>query len=76
MSIHSDGESYFVRGVLESSGQGSAWIGFTSLNLDEGFGWLDGSPADYVLWASGEPNNAQEEESCTNIDARNGYVII
>ena len=61
-----------MRGLIESSGVSNSWIGLTSLNLDEGFEWTDGSPAAYFSWGENEPNNAAEQESCVTMDARNG----
>ncbi|KAM8810847.1 macrophage mannose receptor 1-like [Eudromia elegans] len=40
------------------------WIGLFHLNPDEGYAWIDGSPAAYQYWAEDEPNNYQGSEHC------------
>ncbi|XP_058500083.1 macrophage mannose receptor 1 [Solea solea] len=41
------------------------WIGFNNLDTSQGFVWTDGSANDYEDWIYGEPNNANENEHCT-----------
>ncbi|NXD11875.1 MRC1 protein, partial [Nothocercus nigrocapillus] len=40
------------------------WIGLFYLNPDEGYVWIDGSPATYKYWDEDEPNNYQGIEHC------------
>ena len=42
------------------------WIGLNSLSQAEGHSWTDGSPLDYTNWGDGEPNNANNMESCVH----------
>ncbi|XP_073715679.1 macrophage mannose receptor 1-like isoform X2 [Misgurnus anguillicaudatus] len=46
------------------------WIGFTSLDSNSGFVWSDQTPSDYENWASGEPNNHNNEEHCAECGSR------
>ncbi|NWX97024.1 MRC1 protein, partial [Nothoprocta ornata] len=40
------------------------WIGLFHLNPDDGYTWIDGSPATYEYWDEDEPNNYQGTEQC------------
>nr|XP_055053563.1 macrophage mannose receptor 1-like [Misgurnus anguillicaudatus] len=59
-SFHSEDEM----NVLPYYRSDAAWIGFTSLDSNSGFVWSDQTPSDYQNWASGEPNNVNNNENC------------
>ncbi|XP_065117913.1 macrophage mannose receptor 1-like [Paramisgurnus dabryanus] len=59
-SFHSEKEI----NVLPYSSRDPAWIGFTSLDSNSGYVWSDQTPSDYQNWASGEPNNYNNNENC------------
>ncbi|XP_055073374.2 macrophage mannose receptor 1 [Misgurnus anguillicaudatus] len=63
-SFHSENEINVVPFTRYSSSN-TAWIGFTSLDSNSGFVWSDQTPSDYENWSSGEPNNYNNEEHCT-----------
>ncbi len=71
-SIHTHEENYYLRSEIEFSNVANVWIGLTSLNLDEGYEWTDGTPAEYLAWGENEPNNALDQESCASLNSRNG----
>lgn len=64
-------ELNFVRAGIEQNNAWVAWIGLSALQ-SVGFQWIDGSPANFFNWAENEPNNWEQQESCVDLDARNG----
>lgn len=36
--------------------------------------WVDGSPVSYTHWGSGEPNNANGEEQCVQMNRHQGII--
>ncbi|KAF0027993.1 hypothetical protein F2P81_019080 [Scophthalmus maximus] len=44
-----------------------AWIGFSSLDTNQGFVWTDGSANDFENWGYGEPNNYNDNEHCAEV---------
>uniref|UniRef100_A0ACB8FUZ9 Uncharacterized protein n=1 Tax=Sphaerodactylus townsendi TaxID=933632 RepID=A0ACB8FUZ9_9SAUR len=42
------------------------------VGLDGKFGWMDGTPVTYAVWAPGEPNNDLELEECVEMYAKTG----
>ncbi|KAM4727964.1 macrophage mannose receptor 1-like isoform 2-T2 [Anableps anableps] len=58
LSIHSASELMFVRA-------GKAWIGLHSVDPNIGYVWTDGSALNFQHWQEGEPNNFNNDESCT-----------
>merc|ERR1719367_433082 len=48
-------------------GSTGGWIGFTDF-LNEGtFAWVDESVVSYTNWRSGQPNNGNNNQHCTQI---------
>uniref|UniRef100_A0A8D3BXW4 Mannose receptor C-type 1 n=1 Tax=Scophthalmus maximus TaxID=52904 RepID=A0A8D3BXW4_SCOMX len=48
------------------SSQDLTWIGFSSLDTNQGFVWTDGSN-DFENWGYGEPNNYNDNEHCAEV---------
>ncbi|XP_015227054.1 PREDICTED: macrophage mannose receptor 1-like [Cyprinodon variegatus] len=65
LSIHSASEM-----VLSSRG-GKAWIGLHVEDPNTGFVWTDGSALNFQHWQEGEPNNFNNDESCTEFVLHN-----
>uniref|UniRef100_A0A8B9GM35 MRC1 protein n=1 Tax=Amazona collaria TaxID=241587 RepID=A0A8B9GM35_9PSIT len=49
----------------------SFYIGLR-VSLDKTFGWMDGSPVNYVAWAPNEPNFANNDENCVVMYTQTG----
>ncbi|XP_029309190.1 macrophage mannose receptor 1-like [Cottoperca gobio] len=58
LSIHTSNELHMGR-------HGRAWIGLRIPDTTTGFTWSDGSPVNFLHWQEGEPNNHNDDESCT-----------
>jgi len=64
VSIQSQAEQDAVFALTGSTG---GWIGFTDF-LNEGtFAWVDESVVSYTNWRSGQPNNGNNNQHCTQI---------
>ena len=61
-SIHSEAEN---EEAFALTGGVSARIGLTDAAVEGTFVWEDGTPLDYVNWASGQPNNNGNEDCAT-----------
>ncbi|MEE6466813.1 hypothetical protein FKM82_007061 [Ascaphus truei] len=62
--VSSETERKFLwKYILKNEKQDNYFIGLL-LGLDKGFRWMDGTPLDYVAWASYEPNFANNDENC------------
>ncbi|KAK3582968.1 hypothetical protein CHS0354_027084 [Potamilus streckersoni] len=70
--IHSERENGFLINMLTMKADTNSWIGFEAVHQGS-FGWVDGSPVDYVKWMSNEPNNAYGAEKCASLLSFNGY---
>jgi VCBS repeat-containing protein len=57
--INSLEENEFIR---SNSGNNSKWIGYSDRDQEGSFEWANGSSSDFTNWASGEPNNAGDED--------------
>lgn len=68
-SVHSREENDFIMVNMVKMGDISdAWLGLTSMyQAPLEFEWLDGSPFDFQKWNGGEPNNAEDMESCVTM---------
>ncbi|XP_068593729.1 macrophage mannose receptor 1b [Cebidichthys violaceus] len=64
LSIHSDAE-------LRVGRHGRGWIGLHIPDTSTGYAWSDGSAVNYQHWQEGEPNNHNNEESCTEFRTYN-----
>lgn len=76
VSIHSAGENDALDQRV-----GDAWIGLRQRDgrsaVDEGWGWVDGSPLDYRAWAPAEPNDSNfsenDQENCARMQLGGGW---
>lgn len=59
-------ENDLVAETLRSLGRGRALIGHTDARVEGQFLTVDGGPAGFSAWASGEPNNLGDED-CTEL---------
>ncbi|XP_028318805.1 macrophage mannose receptor 1 [Gouania willdenowi] len=51
----------------------AAWIGMMMRGIANGqYMWVDHSPVSYTHWAPGEPNNANGEEQCVQMNRHQG----
>mmetsp|Transcript_6959 Transcript_6959/g.9338 ORF Transcript_6959/g.9338 Transcript_6959/m.9338 type:complete len:1729 (+) Transcript_6959:360-5546(+) len=69
VSIHSEDENGFVRGLLATD----FWIGLSDVSLEGTFLWDDGSSTSYTRWYTGEPNDYLGAEDCTEFYFSTGY---
>jgi hypothetical protein len=60
-------ENNFVKAQVVQHGGGTWWIGYTDQVQENFWKWEGGSPVLEVQWASGEPNNWNNED-CATID--------
>ncbi|KAF4077177.1 hypothetical protein AMELA_G00205040 [Ameiurus melas] len=68
VSILDQPEQTFVVSMVGTGMVAAAWIGLRMFGVVEGeYLWVDGSPVTYVHWAPGEPNNADGEEQCVQM---------
>jgi len=59
--------------VYEMMGYSDFWIGFSDIDSEGTFVWADGSSSTFTYWGSGEPNDDNFNEDCTEIRAaKNG----
>ncbi|XP_062868150.1 macrophage mannose receptor 1 [Trichomycterus rosablanca] len=69
VSILDQQEQTFMLSMVGTGQIAAAWIGMRMLGVVGGLLlWVDGSPVTYVHWASGEPNNANGEEQCVQMN--------
>ncbi|CAL8384873.1 unnamed protein product [Gadus morhua 'NCC'] len=73
VSILSEKEQAYVNTMVGTGKVTSAWIGLTHFGETDGqFKWVDRSPLLYTHWATGEPNNANGEEHCAQMNRHQG----
>ncbi|EHH64595.1 macrophage mannose receptor 1 [Macaca nemestrina] len=73
VSIQSESEKKFLwKYVNRNDAQSAYFIGLL-ISLDKKFAWMDGSKVDYVSWATGEPNFANEDENCVTMYSNSGF---
>nr|XP_044990947.1 macrophage mannose receptor 1 [Jaculus jaculus] len=73
VSIKSESEKKFIwKYVNRNGGQSPYFIGLL-ISLDKKFIWMDGSKVDYVAWATGEPNFANDDENCVTMYTNSGF---
>uniref|UniRef100_A0A8D1DZY9 Macrophage mannose receptor 1 n=1 Tax=Sus scrofa TaxID=9823 RepID=A0A8D1DZY9_PIG len=73
VSIQSESEKKFLwKYVNKNDAQPAYFIGLL-ISLDKKFIWMDGSKVDYVAWAAGEPNFANDDENCVTMYTHSGF---
>uniref|UniRef100_A0A3B3BHP6 C-type lectin domain-containing protein n=1 Tax=Oryzias melastigma TaxID=30732 RepID=A0A3B3BHP6_ORYME len=60
-SIHSQEELSFL----------TAWVGLNDIKSENQFVYTDGTPADFLPWAPGQPDNWQDNEDCIHLRGHN-----
>ncbi|XP_073485831.1 macrophage mannose receptor 1-like [Aquarana catesbeiana] len=73
VTINGEEERKFLWKYILKNGKADGYFIGLRLNLDKEFKWMDGSPMDYVAWASYEPNFANNDENCVLIYRNLGY---
>ncbi|KAJ8402327.1 hypothetical protein AAFF_G00368160 [Aldrovandia affinis] len=69
VSIANNDEQAFVNSMVGTGQVTAAWIGMRMFGIAGGeYYWLDMSPVTYVHWGPGEPNNANGEEQCVQMN--------
>nr|XP_054362403.1 macrophage mannose receptor 1 [Mirounga angustirostris] len=73
VSIQSESKKKFLwKYVNRNDAQPAYFIGLL-ISLDKKFIWMDGSKVDYVAWATGEPNFANDDENCVTMYSNSGF---
>uniref|UniRef100_A0A8C5Y4E3 Macrophage mannose receptor 1 n=1 Tax=Microcebus murinus TaxID=30608 RepID=A0A8C5Y4E3_MICMU len=73
VSIQSESEKKFLwKYVNRNDAQEAYFIGLL-ISFDKKFAWMDGSKVDFVSWATGEPNFANEDENCVTMYSNSGF---
>ncbi|XP_004860019.1 macrophage mannose receptor 1 isoform X4 [Heterocephalus glaber] len=74
VTVKSESEKKFLWKYVNRKGAPSMSAYFIGLliSLDKTFIWMDGSKVDYVSWAPGEPNFANEDENCVTLYTDSG----
>ncbi|EDO48559.1 predicted protein [Nematostella vectensis] len=65
-SIHSLNENRLISNMMENENS-TAWIGLRNYTGAKGLAWIDGTPVDFLNWASSEPN---WNGNCVRVRAR------
>ncbi|XP_063319685.1 galactose-specific lectin nattectin-like [Pelmatolapia mariae] len=73
-SFHSTAEYTFIRELThtEPGPNKRTWVGGNDRENETVWVWSDGSQFDFIIWASGEPNNYGVEEDCMEINYKGG----
>ncbi|CAJ1070748.1 macrophage mannose receptor 1 [Xyrichtys novacula] len=73
VTIHSRDEQAYVNSMVGTGDVATAWIGMRMVGVANGqYMWVDFSPMVYTHWAPGEPNNANGEEQCVQMNRHQG----
>ncbi|KAM8872531.1 uncharacterized protein ACB058_004460 isoform 1-T1 [Synchiropus picturatus] len=73
VSILNEHEQAYVNSMVGTGQIASAWIGLRMFGIAGGeYKWVDHSPVTYTHWAAGEPNNANGEEQCVQMNRHQG----
>ncbi|XP_038047841.1 macrophage mannose receptor 1-like [Patiria miniata] len=71
-SVSCQAENDFITNFIAQSwpGQGlrRTWIGFNDIDHEGNFEWTDHLAEEYTNWKSGEPNDSNNNEDCTEIN--------
>ncbi|XP_047205018.1 macrophage mannose receptor 1 [Girardinichthys multiradiatus] len=70
--ITAESERKFLWKQIARGTNSQYYIGMT-VNLDQSFSWLDGTPVTYTAWENNEPNFANNDEHCVTIYSSMGY---
>ncbi|XP_015338886.1 macrophage mannose receptor 1 [Marmota marmota marmota] len=73
VSIKSESEKKFLWKYINRNGAQTPYFIGLLISLDKKFTWMDGSKVDYVAWATGEPNFANEDENCVTMYTTSGF---
>ena len=71
VSIHSEEEQSFIRGLIKShvpedGNEQFTWIGLSDHHLEGEWMWSDGSKVDFTNWLAEQPDNAYGGEDCVH----------
>ncbi|XP_015231842.1 PREDICTED: macrophage mannose receptor 1-like [Cyprinodon variegatus] len=73
VSILSKDEQAYVNSMVGTGEIAAAWIGLRMFGIASGqYMWVDSSPLTYTHWSPGEPNNANGEEQCVQMNRNQG----
>ncbi|XP_042365609.1 macrophage mannose receptor 1 [Plectropomus leopardus] len=73
VSILNKNEQAFVNSMVGTGKVAAAWIGLRMFGITGGqYMWVDFSPLTYTHWGPGEPNNANGEEQCVQMNRHQG----
>ncbi|KAM3929231.1 macrophage mannose receptor 1-like [Leptodactylus fuscus] len=72
VTINSESEQRFLWKYVSTKRTEYIYYIGLRLGLDKEFKWMDGSPVDFVAWASGQPDFSNNDEFCTQIRTRLG----
>ncbi|XP_052062584.1 macrophage mannose receptor 1-like [Mytilus californianus] len=68
-SIHSSEENNFLRNrMIRYRNYENIWVGLNDRDSENGFEWSDGSPVDFMMWGTNEPNDKYQQEDCVSIN--------
>ncbi|XP_011362718.1 macrophage mannose receptor 1 [Pteropus vampyrus] len=73
VSIQSESEKKFLWKYVNKNDAQPAYLIGLLVSLDKKFIWMDGNKVDYVAWAPGEPNFANEDENCVVMYSNSGF---
>ncbi|XP_023264465.1 macrophage mannose receptor 1-like [Seriola lalandi dorsalis] len=73
VSILNKDEQAYVNTMVGTGQVSAAWIGMRMFGIASGqYMWVDLSPVTYTHWGPGEPNNANGEEQCVQMNRHQG----
>ncbi|MEQ2275125.1 hypothetical protein XENORESO_021066 [Xenotaenia resolanae] len=73
VSILNKDEQAYVNSMVGTGKVAASWIGMRMVGIANGqYMWVDLSPVTYTHWAPGEPNNANGEEQCVQMNRHQG----
>ncbi|KAG8515944.1 Macrophage mannose receptor 1 [Galemys pyrenaicus] len=73
VSIGSESKKKFLWKYVNRNDVHPAYFIGLLISLDKKFIWMDGSKVDYVSWATGEPNFANDDENCVTMYSNSGF---